>query len=362
MESRTAIASSAASCRGTAYPRPVQMSEFDYELASERIAQHPVEPRDSARLLIDHGPSTHPLDGHVRDLASLIRPGDVVVVNETRVISARLHLVKDSGGGAEVFLLEPVGEGEWAALVKPSRRVKQGAMMRDATGRVEVKAMVGGVDGQRLVQVSVDGVPVVDVEGAAVLDGLGEAPLPPYITERLEDPERYQTVFASRPGSVAAPTAGLHLTPRLLDEIRLMGAAVERVELIVGLDTFRPVMVDDTDDHQMHSEYYAVPSSTMDACLAADRVVAVGTTTVRALESAALGELEGRTELFITRGFDWQVVDVLMTNFHMPKSTLLVMIDAFVGPRWREIYAIAAERGYRFLSFGDAMLLERWSQ
>ena len=339
----------------------VQMSEFEYQLPSEQIAQRPVEPRDSARLLVDRGAEADPVDRHVRDLAFMVGPGDVVVMNETRVISARLRLTKDTGGAAEVLLLEPVRDGVWTALVKPSRRVRDGTSMRDATGRVLVKVRPGGDEGQRLVEVAVDGVPIVDAMGAVALDGLGEAPLPPYITERLDDPERYQTVFASRPGSVAAPTAGLHLTPELLERVRAAGASVEKVELIVGLDTFRPVMADDTEQHQMHTEYYSVPRPTMDACRAATRVVAIGTTTVRALESAAVGQLQGRTDLFITRGHDWRVVDVMMTNFHMPRSTLLVMIDAFVGTRWRSIYATAADRGYRFLSFGDAMLLERSS-
>ena len=198
----------------------------------------------------------------------------------------------------------------------------------------------------------------------AALDRHGVVPLPPYISAPLDDPERYQTVFADRPGSVAAPTAGLHLTPAVLDACRAAGATVEEVELVVGMGTFRPMTAEKVEDHHMHAERYRVPQATLDACQEAraggGRVVAVGTTSVRALESAAVsGELEGRTELFIHRPWDWRLVDVLMTNFHLPRSSLLVLVDAFVGERWRDLYAEALGAGYRFLSFGDAMWLTR---
>ena len=185
-------------------------------------------------------------------------------------------------------------------------------------------------------------------------------PLPPYIHTPLHDPERYQTVYASRPGSVAAPTAGLHLTPGLLQRCRARHIEVRTVELVVGLDTFRPVVADRPEDHVIHREEYRVPAETLDACAAARRVVAVGTTSVRALESAApRTDSSGDTSLFIHGGFDWQVVDLLMTNFHLPRSSLLLLVDAFVGPRWRALYDLAKAEGYRFLSFGDAMLLDR---
>jgi S-adenosylmethionine:tRNA ribosyltransferase-isomerase len=188
----------------------------------------------------------------------------------------------------------------------------------------------------------------------------GEMPLPPYITTRLDQPERYQTVYANEPGSAAAPTAGLHFTPSLLGQLESLGVATARVELVVGLDTFQPVSADDPREHAIHSERYRVPAATLASCREARRVVAVGTTSVRALESAAtLGQLEGRTRMFIHRPYEWKVVDLLMTNFHMPRTTLLMMIDAFVGPRWRGLYEIALAEGYRFLSFGDAMLLDR---
>jgi S-adenosylmethionine:tRNA ribosyltransferase-isomerase len=191
-----------------------------------------------------------------------------------------------------------------------------------------------------------------------VLEAVGHVPLPPYITAELRDPERYQTTYALQPGSVAAPTAGLHLTTELLDRIRATGALIEAVELIVGLGTFRPIATAKVEDHAMHGERYRVPEATMDRCANADRVVAIGTTTVRALESAAAtGALEGRTELFIHGDRPFAVVDALLTNFHQPRSSLLVLVDAFVGPRWRALYEEALAEGYRFLSFGDAMFL-----
>jgi S-adenosylmethionine:tRNA ribosyltransferase-isomerase len=201
---------------------------------------------------------------------------------------------------------------------------------------------------------------VGDDDPIALLDRHGEVPLPPYISEHLGDPERYQTVFAREPGSAAAPTAGLHFTPELFDRLAERDIGIATVELVVGLDTFQPISTDDPLDHPMHTERYRVPPETMAGCRTAERVVAVGTTAVRAIESAARsGELSGRTDLFIHRGFDWQLVDLMMTNFHLPKTTLLMMVDAFVGSRWRSLYEIALVADYRFLSFGDAMLLDR---
>lgn len=336
------------------------LSDFDYDLPSDAIAQVPVEPRDSSRLLVDRGAAS-PDHRHVADLVDLLVPGDVLVVNDTRVLAARLELVKPTGGSAEVFLLEPVGDGSWQALIRPARRLAPGTVVRGATDDRLVVTIGERLPGGRCrVEIDLGGHDIADVSQAVELDGVGTTPLPPYITESIEDPGRYQTVFATHPGSVAAPTAGLHLTPELIDRLASNGVEMHRVELVVGLDTFRPVMVDDLDDHEMHSEAYRVPEATMAACSSARRVVAVGTTTTRALESAARsGRLEGRTDLFIQRGFDWQVVDLMLTNFHMPKSTLLVMIDAFVGDRWRSHYATALREDYRFLSFGDAMLLDR---
>jgi S-adenosylmethionine:tRNA ribosyltransferase-isomerase len=308
--------------------------------------------------LVDRGPNAPPRHATVADLPSLVGPGDVIVVNTTRVLPARLRLRKATGGAVEVLLLERTGPGEWEALVRPGRRVPPGTVLEiDHDLSVVVGAPVGD-DGRRLVrlQVPTDGLG----DELAALDRHGAVPLPPYITEPLADPERYQTVYADRPDSVAAPTAGLHLTPAVLDACRAAGARIEPVELAVGLGTFRPITTARVEDHRMHAERYRVPPSTWAACESATRVVAVGTTTVRALEAAALtGELSGRTGLFIRRPWPWRVVDALLTNFHMPRSSLLVLIDAFVGPRWRQLYEEALAEGYRLLSFGDAMLLSR---
>lgn len=333
---------------------------FDYHLPAWAIAQTPAEPRDAARLMVSLRPLQPPRHKHVRDLPDLLKPGDLLVVNDTRVLPARLHLRKETGGAAEVLLLEPTGDDgddRWEALVRPGRRLAPGTVLLadDDTPVVEVGEPVAataddtddGDDGRRLVRVLADP------------DRYGTVPLPPYIAAPLADPERYQTVYAARPASVAAPTAGLHLTDDVLARCKEKGIDVARVELVVGLDTFRPIAVEWLEDHVMHSERYSVPPETMEACARAKRVVAVGTTVVRALESAALGKLEGRTDLFICGDYPFKVVDLLLTNFHLPRSTLLVLLEAFYGPGWRGLYEQALEGGYNFLSFGDAMLLAR---
>ena len=329
-------------------------AQFDYRLPQGAIAQQPMEPRTAARLLVDlEPPRASPVHDTVGNLTEYLQPGDVLVLNETRVLPARLALRKPTGGAAEVFLLEqpdPADPRAWVALVRPGRRLPPGSRLvaDDGAPVVEVGDAVG-VDGERRVRLLADP------------DAHGEVPLPPYIHEPLADPERYQTVYARTPGSVAAPTAGLHLTADLLDAIRAKGVDVRTVDLKVGLGTFRPITADRLDDHVMHEERYAVPEATLEACRRARRVVAVGTTTVRALESAArTGRLEGRTDLFITPGFEFRVVDVLLTNFHQPRSSLLVLLSAFTGhDRWRSLYELALAEGYRFLSFGDAMLVSR---
>jgi S-adenosylmethionine:tRNA ribosyltransferase-isomerase len=353
----------------------METAALDYDLPAEAIAQQPVEPRHAARLLVDAGPGRPPGHRTVADLPALVGPGDLLVVNTTRVLPARLHLRKATGGAAEVLLLERSaegageGEGAWEALVRPGRRLPPGTRLFPAAGPatgdeaddlvVEVGDVLGD-DGRRLVRLHLGrGAQGPDAELAA-LERHGTVPLPPYITEPLADAGRYQTVYADRPGSVAAPTAGLHLTDAVLAGCRAAGAAIAEVELVVGLGTFRPIATDKVEDHTMHGERYVVPEATLAACAEARRVVAVGTTAVRALESAAAtGHLSGRTELFIHRPWRWRVVDALLTNFHMPRSSLLVLVDAFVGPRWRDLYAEALAGGYRFLSFGDAMLLAR---
>jgi len=330
------------------------MDAFDYGLPPEAIAQAPAEPRDSARLLDDSGPAERSVHRRVGDLPDLLGEGDILVLNDTRVLPARLRLHKETGGAVEVLLVEPLDGDRWEALVRPSRRVRPGTRLTAGPDlEIEVGEPIGA--GRRVVRLRAgeDGV-------LAALERHGEVPLPPYITAPLADPERYQTVYAARPGSVAAPTAGLHLTSSVLDRCRDRGVAVERVDLAVGLATFRPVTAERAEDHVMHAERYRVPAATMAACRAAERVVAVGTTTVRALESAAAtGRLEGRTDLFIRRGFRFEVVDALLTNFHLPRSSLLLLVDAFIGDRWRTLYDIALRDGYRFLSFGDAMFIPR---
>jgi S-adenosylmethionine:tRNA ribosyltransferase-isomerase len=329
----------------------------DYDLPLEAIAQEPAEPRDSARLLVaieaDPRRTAHRT---VADLPDYVGPGDLLVVNTTRVLPARLRLHKETGGAAEVLLLQPQDDDKatWTALVRPGRRLPPGTLLyseHDAKGPVvEV--------GDR-----------VDTETRTVrllineLDDIGIVPLPPYIHRPLADPERYQTVYADHPGSVAAPTAGLHLTHQVLDQCRARGAQLQTVDLSVGLGTFKPITSARAEDHVMHHEAYRVPQGTMDACHDAQRVIAIGTTTARALETAmSTGRLDGDTDLYIYGDYPWQVVDVLLTNFHQPRSSLLLMLESFCGPRWRDLYRVAQKAGYRFLSFGDAMLVSRMTQ
>ena len=319
---------------------------LDYQLPEAAIAQAPLTDRAAARLLVDHGPGAPVEHLHVGQLPDVLRSGDLLVLNDSRVLPGRLHLQRPTGGTVEVLLLERTDEARWEALVRPSRKIRPG--MRLTGSGLAVEALDDLGDGQWLVAV------VGDVERA------GEMPLPPYIRSPLHDAERYQTVYARRPVSAAAPTAGLHLTHDVLRRCRARGVEVATVELAIGLDTFRPVTTDKVEDHVIHSEAYDVPAETMAAIARAERVVAVGTTVVRALESvAATGELRGRTQLFIRPGYTFQVVDALLTNFHLPRTTLLAMIEAFVGPRWRDLYELALRDGYRFLSFGDAMFVER---
>ncbi len=330
----------------------MDLADLDYDLPASAIAQAPVEPRDAARLLVDRGPGHTPDDRQIRDLAGLVGEGDVVVVNSSRVFPARLTARKPTGGAVEVLLVEQTGADTWTALVKPSRRLAPGSTLE--CGPLHISVGESSVDGRtRTVEIHTDGPRGVP----EVLEDVAEVALPPYITEPLADAARYQTVFADRPGSVAAPTAGLHLTTALLGQIEAAGAEVHDVDLAVGLGTFLPVTAERLDDHVMHHERFVVAPSVLEACARADRVIAVGTTTVRALESAVRAEHVERTDLFIRPGFDFRVVDALLTNFHQPRSTLLALLAAFVGPRWRELYEHARYAGYRFLSFGDAMFL-----
>lgn len=325
------------------------MADYEYGLPEAAIAQEPVEPRRAARLLVATDPDGTVEHRRVADLPGLLGPGDVVVVNDSKVLPARLLLRKATGGSVEVLLLEQLEMGAplWHALLSRSRRVRPGSVLYAGdTPAVEVGEAVG--DGRRRVR-------LLDPD---LVETHGILPLPPYLRRPLADPSRYQTVYARRPGSVAAPTAGLHLDAEVLGGLQRAGVALVTVELAVGLDTFRPVTAELAQGHVMHSEAYAVPEATMAACRAARRVVAVGTTTVRALETvAATGQLAGRTSLFIHGHYQFQVVDVLLTNFHLPRSSLLLLVEAFAGERWRDLYGLALTSGYRFLSLGDAMLV-----
>jgi S-adenosylmethionine:tRNA ribosyltransferase-isomerase len=327
-----------------------------YDLPEEAIAQVPAEPRDSARLL--DAVSERPEHLQVADLPGLVAEGDVLVINTSRVVPARLLLRKPTGGAAEVLLVEPLPgrDGHWEAMVRPGRRLTPGIELVTSEGVPVVEVGDRLANGNRQVRSLVGDIAAY-----------GELALPPYIHTPLADPERYQTVYSEnsgQPGSVAAPTAGLHLTAPLLEQCRRRGAEVAHVDLAVGPGTFKPIKAAEVDKHEMHGERYFVPEATWKACQRAKcqggRVVAVGTTSVRALESAgASGRMEGRTELYIRPGHRFSVVDVLMTNFHQPRSTLLVLLEAFAGERWRDLYTLALAQGYRFLSFGDAMMVAR---
>jgi S-adenosylmethionine:tRNA ribosyltransferase-isomerase len=336
----------------------MRTEDFSYLLPEEAIAQQPAEPRDSARLL----DTRHMNDHTFLELPQLLEPGDLVVVNNTRVRAARLRGTKrHSGGSVEVLLLRTTNSTHWEALIKPARRIQPGTILDlgDLVATV-TNAVGGGVF--ELSLVSVDG---NDIE--ASITRTGTTPLPPYIRQPLVDQGRYQTVYADRVGSAAAPTAGLHFTEGVIGGLRDRGIGLAAVELEVGVDTFRPIGTSQITDHQMHAERYMVPAETAERVAGTlrggGRVVAVGTTVVRTLESAVEGQGvragEGSTDLFITPGYRFRIVDILVTNFHVPSSTLVVMLEAFMGRGWRTTYAHALVRGYRFLSFGDAMLAER---
>jgi S-adenosylmethionine:tRNA ribosyltransferase-isomerase len=331
----------------------VHISDIDYNLPDELIAQRPIEPRDSARLLVHR--DSQILHRVVSELPEFLTPGDVVVVNDTRVLPARLVLQRKTGGAAEVLLLEKRTPDArlWEALIRPARKLKEGEVL-EYFGKRVVRVGPRTEAGDTFV------IEITDDDPLALIQRIGSMPLPPYIRGSLKDAERYQTVYSQNPASAAAPTAGLHFTPELLKRVEEAGAIIKRVELVVGLDTFKPISTDDPLEHVIHSEFYSVPEDTYEACRSAGRVIAIGTTATRALESVATyGELSGRTKLFITPGYEWKIVDVLLTNFHMPKTSLLLMIGSFTNGDWRAIYEEAITEKYRFLSFGDAMLLHR---
>jgi S-adenosylmethionine:tRNA ribosyltransferase-isomerase len=313
----------------------MRSSDLEYELPGELIAQHPAKRRDRSRLLVYERETGAVRDRRFAELPDELSRGELVVVNDTRVVPARIRTRRETGGAVEVLLLETLDEdGLWEGLAQPSRRLRPGERL----GPVELVEPLG--EGRWRLRLA--GAPA------------GEMPLPPYITEPLADPERYQTVYSREEGSAAAPTAGLHFTPELLERLD-----VERVTLHVGLDTFRSISADELRDHRLHSERYEVRPEVWERIRAADRVLAVGTTTVRVLETVANnGPLRGRTSLFIVPGYHFRRVDALLTNFHLPRSTLLALVMAFAGvEETRELYRLAIEQRYRFYSFGDAMLI-----
>ena len=340
----------------------MNVSDFDYELPEELIAQDPIEDRSSSRLLM-LDKKTGAIEHHIfRDIIDTLNPGDCLVINNTRVIPARLLGVKeDTGAAIEVLLLKRRDNDIWETLVKPGKKMKLGAVVSFGDGILKGTVVDVVEEGTRLIQFSYEGI----LE--EIRDQLGQMPLPPYITHRLEDKSRYQTVYAKYDGSAAAPTAGLHFTKELLAAIREKGINIAEVTLHVGLGTFRPVKADVVEEHHMHSEYYSVNPETADLINTTrkngGRIIAVGTTSCRTLESAStpdgvLHAGDGWTEIFIYPGYQFHVVDALITNFHLPKSTLMMLVSALAGrDHIMNAYAEAVKDRYRFFSFGDAMFI-----
>jgi S-adenosylmethionine:tRNA ribosyltransferase-isomerase len=346
----------------------LRVDDFAYELPVDAIAQAPAEPRDDSRLLVlDRSRPTELRHARFREIGDLLRPDDLLVVNDSRVIPARLAARRSSGGSAEILLLRPMSdsEGRWEALVRPSRRIAVGDRLVLRTGDAVVVGERLG-DGTRAIR--------FDGDPDAIMAAAGEMPLPPYIHDRSAPAERYQTVYAQPPGSAAAPTAGLHFTSELLTSLDRHGVRHASITLHVGLDTFRPLEGEFVDEHRIHREWFEIPEATRDALeanrVAGGRVVAIGTTTVRVLETAARTDRrDGWTDLYITPPHRFTTVDALVTNFHLPRSSLLLLVTAFVQAGMRDAgpfeardavlgaYRSALDAGYRFFSFGDAMLI-----
>ncbi|NQJ71370.1 tRNA preQ1(34) S-adenosylmethionine ribosyltransferase-isomerase QueA [Streptococcus suis] len=339
-------------------------ADFDFELPEELIAQVPLEKRDSSRLLIlDHQKKTM-VDSHFDHIIDQLNPGDALVMNNTRVLPARLYGYKpETNGHVELLLLKNTQGDQWEVLAKPAKRLKVGTTVAFGDGRLTATIIEELEHGGRIVEFTYDGIFL------EVLESLGEMPLPPYIHEKLEDRERYQTVYAKENGSAAAPTAGLHFTQELLEKIEAKGVKLVYLTLHVGLGTFRPVSVDNLDEHEMHSEFYnlsAEAAQTLNQVKAAGgRIVAVGTTSIRTLETIGNkfdGRLEadsGWTNIFIKPSYQFRIIDAFSTNFHLPKSTLVMLVSAFAGREFvLDAYKHAVEEGYRFFSFGDAMFIQ----
>ena len=340
----------------------MKTSDFSYNLPQELIAQTPVEPRDSSRLLLldkENGEINHK---HFYDIIDYLNEGDLIVANDSRVLPARIFGIKDqTGARVEFLLLNQVENNRWETLCKPGKKAREGAEFTFGDGIMKAK----------IIEVKEDGNRVVEFESEenfySALDKIGQMPLPPYITEELQDRERYQTVYSNEIGSAAAPTAGLHFTNDLMDKIKAKGVNIAYVTLHVGLGTFRPVKVDDVKNHKMHSEHYEISKETCELInktkANGNRVIAVGTTSCRTLESVAsfYGEIkpcEGFTDIFIYPGYEFKVLDGLITNFHLPESTLIMLVSAFAGyDNVMKAYESAVNEKYRFFSFGDAMFI-----
>lgn len=338
-------------------------SDFWYDLPKELIAQHPIEPRNASRMMKIDRKTGECVHSHFYDLCDFLQEGDLLVLNDSRVLPARIYGKRaDTGSFIEFLLLEQRGNEEWEILCRPGKKAKVGAKFVFGEGKLTAEITDVLEDGNRVAKFTVS-------EGNiySVLDEIGQMPLPPYITEKLEDKERYQTVYSHEIGSSAAPTAGLHFTKEMLADIQKHGINIAYVTLHVGLGTFRPVKEDRVLDHKMHSEHYEIPEETAkminDTKARGGRVIAVGTTSCRTLEAAAqkYGKIipcEGRTEIFIYPGFEFKVLDGLITNFHLPESTLIMLVSAFLGyENTMNAYKIAVEEKYRFFSFGDCMFI-----
>lgn len=342
----------------------MNIKDFDFDLPEELIAQTPLEKRDSSKLLVIDRKTHDMVDTHFDHILDELNPGDALVMNNTRVLPARLYGEKpDTHGHVELLLLKNTQGDQWEVLAKPAKRLRVGAKVSFGDGRLTATVKEELDHGGRIVEFDYDGIFL------EVLESLGEMPLPPYIHEKLDDPERYQTVYAKENGSAAAPTAGLHFTQDLLEKIEAKGVKLVYLTLHVGLGTFRPVSVDNIDKHEMHSEFYTLSEEAAqtlrDVKAAGGRVVAVGTTSIRTLETIGSkfnGEIKadsGWTNIFIKPGYDFKVVDAFSTNFHLPKSTLVMLVSAFAGREFvLEAYQHAIDQHYRFFSFGDAMFVK----
>ncbi|EOT48696.1 MULTISPECIES: tRNA preQ1(34) S-adenosylmethionine ribosyltransferase-isomerase QueA [Enterococcus] len=338
--------------------------DFDFDLPEELIAQTPLEDRASSRLLVLNTKTKEMEDRHFHDIIDELNPGDALVMNNTRVLPARLYGEKtETGGHLEILLLKNTQGDSWETLIKPAKRAKVGTKITFGDGRLTAVVEEELEHGGRIIRFSYEGIFL------EILESLGEMPLPPYIKERLEDPDRYQTVYAKENGSAAAPTAGLHFTEELLEKIQAKGVKLVYLTLHVGLGTFRPVSVDNIEEHDMHSEFYRLTKEAADQLNDVrdngGKIVAVGTTSIRTLETIGskfdgrLQEDSGWTSIFIKPGYQWKVVDAFSTNFHLPKSTLVMLVSAFAGREFTlEAYQHAIDERYRFFSFGDAMFVK----